>query len=204
MANIQLSYNWAIETCVKPNVGYSQQYRNQRTVNGITYYDCSSFVWYALIAGWVPRRGTMGNHGLSLLEPWHMSLHSWDSPYTILRMYGCQGIYLSGRTTRKWRLTRPGQWGRTQVRCHWMTRYPSTPMIQGTTGGYNCTGGSQARKASGLKVTDILRLAKCRTRNDTVRVLFRPWLDTERCSRNAGKSAGCINLKPWHMAELNA
>lgn len=54
MANIQLSYNWAIETCVKPNVGYSQQYRNQRTVNGITYYDCSSFVWYALIAGGFP------------------------------------------------------------------------------------------------------------------------------------------------------
>ena len=51
MANIQVAYNWAIEVCNKPNVGYSQQYRNQRTVNGITYYDCSSFIWYALIAG---------------------------------------------------------------------------------------------------------------------------------------------------------
>lgn len=51
MPSIQNAYNWAIEVCNKPNVGYSQTYRDQRTVNGITYYDCSSFIWYALIAG---------------------------------------------------------------------------------------------------------------------------------------------------------
>ena len=51
MPSIQSAYNWSIETCAKENVGYSQTYRNQRTVNGITYYDCSSFIWYALIAG---------------------------------------------------------------------------------------------------------------------------------------------------------
>lgn len=44
-------YQWAIDTCNANNVGYSQPYRNQKTVNGITYYDCSSFVWYALKAG---------------------------------------------------------------------------------------------------------------------------------------------------------
>jgi len=49
--NINKAYTWAIQTCNAPNVGYSQAYRNQRTVNGVTYYDCSSFVWYALIAG---------------------------------------------------------------------------------------------------------------------------------------------------------
>lgn len=54
MPSIQTAYNWAIEVCSTPNVGYSQQYRNQRTVNGITYYDCSSFIWYALIAGGFP------------------------------------------------------------------------------------------------------------------------------------------------------
>lgn len=54
MPSIQTAYNWAIEVCSAPNVGYSQQYRNQRTVNGITYYDCSSFIWYALIAGGFP------------------------------------------------------------------------------------------------------------------------------------------------------
>lgn len=42
---------WAIEKCNLANVGYSQPYRNEKTINGITYYDCSSFVWYALKSG---------------------------------------------------------------------------------------------------------------------------------------------------------
>lgn len=55
MPDLNTAYTWAINTCNAPNVGYSQAYRNQRTVNGITYYDCSSFIWYALIAGgWDP------------------------------------------------------------------------------------------------------------------------------------------------------
>lgn len=49
--DINKSYEWAVNTCNAPNVGYSQDYRNQRTVNGITYYDCSSFIFYSLIAG---------------------------------------------------------------------------------------------------------------------------------------------------------
>lgn len=51
MASINRAYSWAIETCNSPNVGYSQTYRNRQTVGGITYYDCSSFINYALIAG---------------------------------------------------------------------------------------------------------------------------------------------------------
>lgn len=51
MANLNKSYSWAIQTCNAPNVGYSQSYRNQQTIGGITYYDCSSFIWYALING---------------------------------------------------------------------------------------------------------------------------------------------------------
>lgn len=39
---------WCIQKCNDPNVGYSQQYREEQTVGGITYYDCSSFVWYGL------------------------------------------------------------------------------------------------------------------------------------------------------------
>lgn len=42
MPSIQQAYNWAVETCANENVGYSQEYRNQQTVKGITYYDCSS------------------------------------------------------------------------------------------------------------------------------------------------------------------
>lgn len=51
MPSIQQTYNWAVETCANENVGYSQEYRNQQTVKGITYYDCSSFIWYSLLAG---------------------------------------------------------------------------------------------------------------------------------------------------------
>lgn len=40
--------NWWEEKCNDPNVGYSQSYRYEQTVDGITYYDCSSFVWYGL------------------------------------------------------------------------------------------------------------------------------------------------------------
>lgn len=51
MPDLTKAYNWAIDECNKPNVGYSQNYRNQQTVGGVTYYDCSSFIWYALKAG---------------------------------------------------------------------------------------------------------------------------------------------------------
>lgn len=51
MPDINRSYSWSIETCNAPNIGYSQSYRNQQVVNGVTYYDCSSFIWYALKAG---------------------------------------------------------------------------------------------------------------------------------------------------------
>lgn len=51
MGDINKVYTWAIQTCNAPDVGYSQIYRNRQTVNGITYYDCSSFVNFALIAG---------------------------------------------------------------------------------------------------------------------------------------------------------
>lgn len=51
MPDINAAYQWAISTCNAANIGYSQDYRDQQTVGGITYYDCSSFIWYALIAG---------------------------------------------------------------------------------------------------------------------------------------------------------
>ena len=51
MPDINKAYSWAIQTCNAPNVGYSNAYRNQQTVGGITYYDCSSFINYALLAG---------------------------------------------------------------------------------------------------------------------------------------------------------
>lgn len=51
MPSISAAVQWAINTCRRSDVGYSQDYRRQQTVNGITYYDCSSFINYAIIAG---------------------------------------------------------------------------------------------------------------------------------------------------------
>lgn len=49
--NINKAYQWTINTCNAPDVGYSQPNRAQVRVNGITYYDCSSLMWFALKAG---------------------------------------------------------------------------------------------------------------------------------------------------------
>lgn len=51
MPDLNLCYQWAINTCNRSDVGYHQSYRNEQTVDGITYYDCSSFDWYCLKAG---------------------------------------------------------------------------------------------------------------------------------------------------------
>ena len=51
--NINKAYQWVIDTCNSPTVGYPSDYhdRNGKTINGITYYDCSSLMYYGLIAG---------------------------------------------------------------------------------------------------------------------------------------------------------
>lgn len=46
--NINAAYTWEIQTCNSGHCAYSMQLRNQITQNGITYYDCSSFQWFAL------------------------------------------------------------------------------------------------------------------------------------------------------------
>lgn len=51
MPSLERFFEWCVNTCNDPNVGYSQDYRCAQTVNGVTYYDCSSFVYYALKAG---------------------------------------------------------------------------------------------------------------------------------------------------------
>jgi len=51
MNDINAAYRWAIDTCNDPDVGYWMDHRYQETINDITYYDCSSFIWYALVDG---------------------------------------------------------------------------------------------------------------------------------------------------------
>lgn len=61
MPSIQAAYQWCVNTCNAPNVGYSNAYREQRTIGGITYYDCSSLIWYALRAGGFPVESYTGS-----------------------------------------------------------------------------------------------------------------------------------------------
>ena len=61
MPNLDLMWQWSVAKCNEPDVGYSLAYREQQTVNGITYYDCSSFVYYALQAGRFPVEQYQGN-----------------------------------------------------------------------------------------------------------------------------------------------
>ena len=56
MANFSLQgmYDWAVEWCNKPNVGYSMtfDYRNMGIKDGyITCFDCSSFLFFAIWLG---------------------------------------------------------------------------------------------------------------------------------------------------------
>lgn len=51
MPNINAAYRWCIDQCNNPNVGYWMDHRYQETIDGITYYDCSSFMWYSLVDG---------------------------------------------------------------------------------------------------------------------------------------------------------
>lgn len=48
MPNLNIAYQWEVNACNSSNIGYSQKYRKGQTVNGITYYDCSSFQSKAL------------------------------------------------------------------------------------------------------------------------------------------------------------
>lgn len=51
MGNINLAYRWMIDACNADNIGYSQTYRKGQTVNGKTYFDCSSMISKSLTVG---------------------------------------------------------------------------------------------------------------------------------------------------------
>lgn len=51
MPSLQQFYTWTVNACNNQKVGYSQTYRRGQTVNGITYYDCSSLISAGLTYG---------------------------------------------------------------------------------------------------------------------------------------------------------
>lgn len=105
MSDINRAYQWAINTCNAPNVGYSQAYRNQQKVNGITYYDCSSFIWFSLIAGgwsfsgWPFTTSTMGgilvDNGFTEMS----TGGSWEAGDIVWRAGHCEMVYRGGNAS---------------------------------------------------------------------------------------------------------
>lgn len=47
---VKRMYKFVKKQCNRNDVGYSQEYRGMYTINGITHFDCSSLIWYALKA----------------------------------------------------------------------------------------------------------------------------------------------------------
>lgn len=85
---------WGTDICNSPTVGYSQAYRNQQTVGGITYYDCSSFINYALLAGGFETPSYAPNH----------------NAFTTFSM-GAELLRLGWRRVESWEVLKPGDVG---------------------------------------------------------------------------------------------
>ena len=85
---------WGTDVCNSPTVGYSQAYRNQQTVGGITYYDCSSFINYALLAGGFETPSYAPNH----------------NAFTTFSM-GAELLRLGWRRVESWEVLKPGDVG---------------------------------------------------------------------------------------------
>ena len=67
MPDINIAYNWAINKCNDSNVRYSMDWdkRDGVIINNLQYYDCSSFIFWALDAGGFPVVSIFGNHAFN-------------------------------------------------------------------------------------------------------------------------------------------
>ena len=99
--SIQGMYDWAVQECQRSDVGYSQSYRNQQTVNGITYYDCSSFTFFAC---WLGGGLDVGAYGYSTnLSAYHNGqANSWTVTPMINALSNTQGFQVFDPTTEPW------------------------------------------------------------------------------------------------------
>lgn len=110
MPSITNAYNWEVNECNRSNVGYSMEYRNQQIVNGITYYDCSSIQWYALLNGDFDVVGANGSNYPfttstmdSVLKKLGFTRYNateieWQSGDIVWREGHCEMVYIGQRT----------------------------------------------------------------------------------------------------------
>lgn len=83
MPSLNTAFQWMVNACNSPNIGYSQAYRRGQTVNGITYYDCSSIISQALtVAGYFTQNPwfttyTMGSYLTQIGAEHYSSSVAW-------------------------------------------------------------------------------------------------------------------------------
>lgn len=83
--NVQGMINWAVEWCQKPNVGYSQKYRNMQLKDGyITCFDCTSFIFFACL---VSNPSLMSEQGFSTDLNKYKNGEKWAWALTAMRYY---------------------------------------------------------------------------------------------------------------------
>ena len=106
MPDINTAYNWVINKCNADNVGYSQNYRNGQVVNGIEYYDCSSLLYFGLIAGGFDLDPTVNAFTTYTMESALLELgfievnvhDSWKAGDILLRDGHTEMVYMARRT----------------------------------------------------------------------------------------------------------
>lgn len=97
--NINTAWNWAVNTCNLPNVGYSQTYREGQTVDGIVYYDCSSFVYYALKNAGFPVTAVYGSTAWSTSDMCeYLPALGFTEVYVTGEWNPCDILWRSGHT----------------------------------------------------------------------------------------------------------
>ena len=96
MYSRQGAFDWAVQMCNAPDVGYSQRYRNYKTVDGITYFDCSSFMFFALWLGGGLDVGSLG-FSTTLSDYQNGLANAWvvATMVNYLRQLGWQQISMS-------------------------------------------------------------------------------------------------------------
>lgn len=71
MPSLKEAYNYILTACNDPNTRYSKAHRNNQTIDGLTYFDCSSLINYALLAGgWSTPDYAPDNNAFTTVTMW--------------------------------------------------------------------------------------------------------------------------------------
>lgn len=99
--DIRGMYDWAVQECQRTDVAYSQTYRNQQTVNGITYYDCSSFVFFAMWLGGGLDVGALG-YSTNINNYHNGTANAWTVTTMIRSLQNVSGFEFLDPTNISW------------------------------------------------------------------------------------------------------